>query len=138
MLGQTAKWLRLMGVDAEYAPKGDDRKLKEIAEKENRIILTRDKELSHYENALYIDERKVDKILKKILDGFELDINPLTRCSLCNNKITTIKKEKIKEKVPKGVYNRHGEFWICEKCNQVYWKGTHWEKIMAKIEMLKD
>jgi len=138
MLGQTAKWLRLMGVDAEYAPKGDDRKLKEIAENENRIILTRDKELSNYENALYIDERDIDKILYKILDEFSLNINPLTRCSLCNSKITAVKKEEIKEEVPEGVYERNDEFWMCRVCGQVYWKGTHWENILAKIEMLKD
>ena len=136
MLGQTAKWLRLMGIDAEYAPKCDDCKLKEVAENEDRVILTRDKELSNYEKASYIEERDIDDILNKILNEFELDIKPLTRCSLCNNKIASVDKNDVSDKVPEGVYERNDKFWICENCEQIYWKGTHWDKILAKIEKL--
>ena len=138
MLGQTAKWLRLLGVDAEYAPKGDDKKLKDIAKKEDRIILTRDKELSKYEYALYIEERDIELILDKILEKYDLDIEPLIRCSLCNSKIESIDKKEIEKDVPEGVYKRNEEFWICNKCGQIYWKGSHWDKIMEKIEKLKN
>ncbi len=136
MLGQTAKWLRLMGIDAEYAPECEDNKLKEIAENEDRVILTRDKELSNHESALYIEERDIDDILSKVLNEFDPDIRPLSRCSLCNAEIESIDKKKIEERVPKGVYERNDEFWICKNCDQVYWKGTHWDKILAKIEKL--
>lgn len=138
MLGQTAKWLRLMGVDAEYAPEGDDKKLKEIAKSENRVILTRDKELSRNENALYIENRDIDDILNKILNEFDFEIKPLTRCSLCNTEIAEIEKDDIKDEVPDGVYERNDEFWICENCEQIYWKGTHWDKILDKIEELQE
>lgn len=138
MLGQIVKWLRLLGVDAEYAPKGDDKTLKDIAEKEDRIILTRDKELSRSEYALYIEERDIDLILNKILERYDIDIEPLTRCSLCNSKIESIDKKEIEKDVPEGVYKRNEEFWICNKCGQIYWKGSHWDKIMAKIEKLKN
>ena len=136
MLGQTAKWLRLMGIDAEYAPKYDDDKLKKIAENEDRVILTRDKELSNYEKALYIEERDVDEILHKILSEFDVDIEPLKRCSLCNGEIVSIDKDEIEEEVPEGVYERNDEFWMCKDCRQIYWKGTHWNKILAKIEKI--
>lgn len=136
MLGQTAKWLRLMGIDAEYAPRCEDNKLKEIAENEGRVILTRDKELSNLDKSLYIEERDIDDILKKILNEFDLDIKPLSRCSLCNNEIVSVEKEKIDEEIPEGVYERNDEFWMCKNCDQVYWKGTHWDKILAKIEKL--
>jgi uncharacterized protein with PIN domain len=46
MLGTLAKWLRLIGFDTFYATKEmDDSELLQIAKKEKRIILTRDKEL---------------------------------------------------------------------------------------------
>ena len=138
MLGQTAKWLRLFGVDAEYAPKGDDRELKRIADDDDRVILTRDKELSIYEDALYIEERGIDDILKKIIEEYDLEIKPFSRCSLCNGKIKTIKRKNVKDRVPEGVYERNDEFWICDNCHQIYWKGTHWDKILAKIEKLSN
>ncbi|MFW6375529.1 MAG: Mut7-C RNAse domain-containing protein [Thermoplasmatota archaeon] len=136
MLGQTAKWLRLMGIDAEYAPKCDDSKLKELAKNEDRVILTRDRELSNHEKALYIGERDIDDILNKVLKEFELEIKPLTRCSLCNAEIISVEKESVEGKVPEGVYERNNVFWICKNCDQIYWKGTHWDKILAKIEKL--
>ena len=138
MLGQTAKWLRLLGIDAEYAPKCEDDRLKEIAKKEDRVILTRDKELSMYEDALYVKERDIDEILMKVMDRFEFDIKPFTRCSLCNGEVKPIDKNKIKNNVPEGVYERNDSFWRCKNCEQIYWEGSHWDKIMAKIEKFKD
>jgi uncharacterized protein with PIN domain len=26
------------------------------------------------------------------------------------------------------------EFWICDKCGQVYWQGKHWENIMETVK----
>ena len=46
MLGTLATWLRLFGFDTFYAnAEMDDDELLKIAEKENRVLITRDKEL---------------------------------------------------------------------------------------------
>ncbi|MFO7792195.1 MAG: Mut7-C RNAse domain-containing protein [Candidatus Saliniplasma sp.] len=136
MLGQTTKWLRFMGIDAKYAPKGDDEKLLEIAEKEDRVIITRDKELASNENVLLVEKAPPEDIIPKILKIYNTELKPLTRCSNCNSLVEKIEKEKIVDKVPRGVLERKDEFWICKECDKVYWKGTHWENILDKIEKM--
>src|SRR6266487_1748443 len=46
MLGSLARWLRFMGYDTAYPEPGPDRTLIERARAEDRILLTRDKELA--------------------------------------------------------------------------------------------
>ncbi|MEM1531987.1 MAG: DUF5615 family PIN-like protein, partial [Nitrososphaerota archaeon] len=42
MLGSLVTWLRILGYDTEYW-KGEDKEMIEVAKKEGRIILTKDK-----------------------------------------------------------------------------------------------
>jgi len=134
MLGQTAKWLRLLGIDAEYAPKGEDEKLLEIAEEEDRIIITRDKELGREENVMLVEKEPPESIIKYVLQEREVEIKPLSRCSKCNGEVEKIEKKEVEFKVPEKVYELNDEFWHCSRCDQYYWKGSHWEKIMKKID----
>ena len=46
MLGSLARWLRFMGYDTAYPEVGPDRTLIERVRSEDRILLTRDKELA--------------------------------------------------------------------------------------------
>src|SRR5438552_16487356 len=46
MLGSLARWLRFMGYDTAYPEPGPDRMLVERVRSEDRILLTRDKELA--------------------------------------------------------------------------------------------
>lgn len=138
MLGQTTKWLRFLGIDAKYAPKGDDEKLLEIAEEEERVLITRDKELANSDRVMLVEKAPPEEIIPKILKAYDTEINPLTRCSNCNSLVEEIKKQDIVNKVPEGVLERNHEYWICRECDKVYWKGTHWEKILEKIDEIKE
>lgn|GEM_PF-5615370 len=44
-VGKLARWLRMMGHDTTYDVYLEDRELLEIAKFENRVLLTKDKEL---------------------------------------------------------------------------------------------
>ncbi len=134
MLGQTAKWLRLLGIDAEYAPEGQDEKLVEIADEEDRIIITRDKELGREENAILVEKEPPESIIKDVIEEYEVEIKPLERCSKCNELVEKVDKEDVEDEVPENVFELNEEFWYCEKCDQYYWRGSHWEKIMDKID----
>lgn len=66
MLGTLAKWLRIMGYDAAYAEKGNDNEIIELAEREDRVLLTRDRELSsRHKNSLLIDGTELEYQIKK-------------------------------------------------------------------------
>lgn len=136
MLGQTAKWLRLLGVDAEYAPEGEDERLLEIAEEEERIIVTRDKELGNKENSFLVENTSPETIVEQIIERYSIEIEPFSRCSKCNTPVESVEKEEVNGEVPEKVFQRQDRFWHCPRCDQYYWKGTHWDKIKGKIEQI--
>ncbi len=139
MLGQTAKWLRLLGIDAEYAPKGEDEKLLKMADEEDRIIITRDKELGREKNVILVEKEPAEVLVKKIIERCEVELEPLSRCSKCNGVVEKVDEGEVEGEVPENVFELNEEFWYCERCDQYYWKGSHWEKIMEQIdEMVGD
>ncbi len=138
MLGQTTKWLRLMGIDTEY-PEEDisDEELLERAREEERILVTRDKELGAKEGVLLVPKLPAEEIIPIILDNYEVDIEPMSRCSKCNSPVEKIDRGEVKGEVPDGVYERQENFWKCTGCDQVYWKGSHWDKILSTIKEIR-
>ncbi|KYK30164.1 hypothetical protein AYK20_04365 [Thermoplasmatales archaeon SG8-52-1] len=143
MLGTLAKWLRIYGFDTFYASSDiKDSELLKISKDENRILLTRDKELIYQarrENikTFEIKSTDIDKELSNILSDIKIDKKMiLSRCILCNSIVEEIKKENVKEKVPERVFNNNNKFWHCKKCNKIYWKGSHFEKMKEKINNL--
>ncbi len=131
------KWLRLLGFDAEKA-----KFLKEIIKgiyEEKRYLLTRKKGYSFPKWKIFkVPEAPFKLRLKRIIDFFEIKgkIEPFTRCSECNSEIKKIEKEKIKNKVPYYTYKTHENFYICENCSKIYWKGSHFhffEKHLKEI-----
>lgn len=134
MLGQTAKWLRLLGIDAEYAPEGEDDKLVDVADEEDRVIITRDKELAREKNAILVEKKPPETVVKKIIEEYDVKIKPLTRCSKCNEVVEKVEKDEVEDEVPENVFELNEDFWYCEGCDQYYWKGSHWDKIMDKID----
>ena len=138
MLGKLAKYLRFMGYDTYY-PTGNmsDNEIIEIAKREKRIILTRDKELARRANGVYVGSDDYEEQLRFVVKKFKLTSeNMLSRCSLCNAPLEKVDKEKIKGKVPEYVYENHEDFCICPRCHRVYWYGTHTEKIEKEIKKI--
>ena len=144
MLGTLAKWLRIFGFDTFYVnAEMDDRKLLDIAKKENRIIVTRDKQLivrGGKKNlpVVEITSTDIDVQLRNVLRDVEIDENTLlSRCSLCNAVLDEIKKSDIKNRVPERVFDNNEKFWFCPKCDKIYWMGSHYNKISMKIAEVK-
>ena len=144
MLGSLARWLRLFGFDTFYANSeiNDDEVLK-IAETENRVLITRDKELiirAKKKKIQLIETSLVDldEQLKQVIKNGDIDEKMiLTRCSLCNTILDEIKKKDVKTKVPEKVYKNNDRFWFCSKCDKIYWMGSHYTKIQSKINKIK-
>ena len=144
MLGTLAKWLRIYGFDTFYATdEMDDNELINISKNEDRILISRDRNLiqiSRRENlkTMEIKTTDINEQINSILKEIKIDkSNILSRCILCNSEISEIKKDKIKKKVPKRVFESNEKFWFCSKCNKIYWKGTHYENMIKKINDLK-
>ena len=117
MLGKLARWLRILGYDCELAPDGaSDNEV--ICLAEGRILLTRDRHLADVPRSVCFAAEDLESQLRALSRKFPLRkrLTP-TRCPLCN-----------------GALAAEGERWRCQKCNQHYWRGSHWDRINAFLE----
>lgn len=140
MLGTLAKWLRIYGFDTFYANSTiSDDKIIMISKKEDRCLITRDEELTFRckkENIKVIHFKVVDldEQINLVLHDLVVDKDKiLSRCIICNSELSDIKKESIKDKIPIKVFQKHEEFWFCKKCDKIYWKGSHYDKMIQKL-----
>ncbi|MBN1330881.1 MAG: Mut7-C RNAse domain-containing protein [Candidatus Heimdallarchaeota archaeon] len=145
MYQRIARWLRMLGYDTEIVKESVDYKILKKAKEEKRILITRDEDLKRKARkigvkAISIDGETIEERLARLQKEMEIKLflseKTLPRCSLCNGQIAPIKKEEIKEGIPEGTWNQYNEFWIClnEICKQIYWRGSHWEKIEKSLE----
>ena len=139
MLGSLARWLRFMGYDTAYPEPGPDRMLIERMRAEDRVLLTRDKELAgRVPGAVQVRSDNLDEQIREVAAVLRLHlVDPLSRCSLCNEILEVVPRGEVKILVPEGVTSRHQEFWRCPACRRVYWQGTHWDKMVARLNDLR-
>ncbi len=135
MLGTLAKWLRFLGYDTGYPGPLEDNDLKALAAKEGRVLLTRDRELSgRVPGAVYVGSDDLDAQFLQVVGAFGLTANDaMSRCSVCNVPIEAVAREAARGHVPDGAYDRQTEFWRCRQCGRFYWKGSHYDNVMAKV-----
>ncbi|MGB9612796.1 MAG: Mut7-C RNAse domain-containing protein, partial [Candidatus Margulisiibacteriota bacterium] len=138
MLGKLAVRLRMLGFDTTYYHDTADSFLLRKAKEESRILLTRDSSLVKVRgaNAFWVSSRKLKEQIREVIKRYQLKIIPqnmFSRCSVCNEPLVDMPKEKVKDKVPPVVFNLFQEFSYCPKCDKYYWKGTHYEKILDEL-----
>lgn len=140
MLGTLARWLRIMGYDTEYARDLLDNEVLELARAGGRIVLTRDRQLAGRagNGGLFIASDVLDEQLEQVVSFFGLSGGaPLTRCTVCNAELERAGREAMAGRVPDRVLSAHHEFFVCPRCGQVYWKGTHWTSIVQRMDRLR-
>jgi uncharacterized protein with PIN domain len=141
-LGKLAKYLRMFGFDTLYRNNYHDSQIVSIAGTEKRIILTRDigilkiKEVTH---GYWIRSQNLNKQLKEVIDHFDLysSIKPFHRCMTCNGIIRKVKKETIHDNLDEKTKKYYDEFYRCESCGTIYWKGSHYNRMKRFIEDFK-
>ncbi len=146
MLGNIARWLRLLGYDTLYYRRIEDWRILEIARKDDRIIITRDRSLCNraYKKkikAIYLEQNDMAERLAylSMKTGIRLFVDlEKSRCPICNGELVKVSKELVKGRVPRLVYEKHNDFWICRKCGKVYWMGKHWKGIEETLRKARE
>ncbi len=137
MLGKLARWLRLLGYDSSYYRDIEDRRLLELAKINDRVLITRDKEVVQKAKKTGIKIQEIKgTVLKDQLAEVTLKWNlnktlipEKTRCVSCNGEVKIVKKICVQGRVPNGTFSYHNQFWECTQCEKIYWKGAHWKNI---------
>lgn len=136
MLGRLAKWLRLAGYDTMYWRDGSDEALIRQAEAEGRLIVTRDHQLAGRRGvrALLIEAETLDEQIAAVRTALGGSPQPFTRCAECNGTLVELSREEARSLVPPYVWHTQFHFRRCSDCGRVYWKGTHWPAMAARVQ----
>ncbi len=142
--GKLVKWLRLMGYDTIFFDGSEDSQMVKVALEENRVIITRDTHIVERRVAskgrlrivlLKTDEPEAQ--IKQVISSLKLGSrHPFSRCLECNHLLVEKTKDEIKELVPPYVYQTQNQYMQCPNCHRVYWRGTHWQAMVKRLEAL--
>ncbi|HBU69324.1 MAG TPA: hypothetical protein DEE98_02960 [Elusimicrobia bacterium] len=140
MLGRLARRLRILGYDARYFTPSDRASMLLESLREDRVILTRDHNLSAKKSLrlVLIESQDISQQIRS-LAGLKL-INTsggkiFTRCSACNTLTLAVSdREEVKDKVPQYVFNTAPAFSKCPGCGKIYWEGTHKQLLLEELK----
>jgi len=146
MLGKLTTWLRIAGYDTLYVSDlnilGDEDTYM-LRNHRDRILITKDRNL--YARCLKEGRKAIlirsDRLVEQMreLQRFGIEFEPvMDRCSVCN---ALLRKPSAEE--ARRVMKREGisedlaekyELWYCERCDKLYWMGSHWRNMMKFLK----
>ncbi|MGM0604407.1 MAG: Mut7-C RNAse domain-containing protein [Halobacteriota archaeon] len=140
MLGTLVTYLRMCGYDTAYALERDaeaDDRLRAIAERENRTLVTRDRSLARRtDGAVVLTSRAIDGQLAELAAaGVDLSLpSEPRRCSTCNGRLATFDEDSDTSTNPPPEHVPDDRrLYRCLECGQLYWKGSHWDAVADRI-----
>ena len=133
-LGRLAKYMRLFGFDTLYRNNYDDAEIVRTAQKEQRIVLTRDRGLLKIKtvtHGYWLRSTKPKEQIIEVISKFDLSslIKPFQRCLICNCEISQVKKELIITRLQPKTRDYYSDFYSCKGCKKIYWEGSHYHKM---------
>jgi hypothetical protein len=142
-IGSLARYLRMLGFDVLYKNEFSEQEIIDISLTEKRAILTKDRELlknKKVTHGYWIRTEDLEGQVEEVVFRFDLknDIKEFLRCLECNNILEPVEKEKMEMRIPPKVKEWQNEFWYCTRCDKVYWKGSHYKKMLKFIEKIKN
>jgi uncharacterized protein with PIN domain len=140
-LGKLASYLRMLGFDTLYRNDYTDEELAQISSENGRILLTRDLGLLKRREVIYgyyIRSHDPNQQVIEVLHRFHLvgDVEPFHRCLACNGLLAAVRKEEILDQLEPKTRRYYDEFYRCRDCGQIFWKGSHFERMQQFIDAL--
>lgn len=138
-LGRLAAYLRMMGFDTLYRNDYPDDELARVSHEEARILLTRDVGLLKRSLVMYgyfVRNTKPRLRILEIARRYNLaqHIQPFKHCMKCNGQLAAVEKEEIFESLPGNTLDYYDVFHRCLSCQQVYWKGSHYQRMEMLLQ----
>jgi uncharacterized protein len=133
-LGGLARFLRMLGFDTLYDNGFADAQIREIAVREQRIVLTRDRELlkcADITHGCYLHSRKPEAQLQELVARLQLEreARPFTLCLACNAALEPVDKGAVIDRLPPRAAQFYDRFSTCRVCGGVFWEGSHWKRM---------
>jgi len=133
-LGGLARLLRMLGFDTLFRNDLADHEIRVVNRFEGRIVLTRDRELlkcRSITHGCFVHALRPFEQLREVVEHLDLanSAKPFTRCLHCNSPLMAIDKTAVIERLPPMVAAKYERFQWCESCDQVFWEGSHWQRM---------
>jgi uncharacterized protein with PIN domain len=141
-LGRLAAYLRMLGFDTLYSNDYRDEDLARISSREGRILLTRDLGVlkrnlvthGYWIRATLPREQVIEIVRRFDLAGV---IAPFRRCVHCNGLLHAVSKNLVLHRLLPETKQHYNKFYVCEVCNQVYWKGSHYRRMSHFVDIIR-
>lgn len=142
-LGRLAAYLRMMGFDTLYRNDYPDDELAQVSHDEGRILLTRDIGLlkrSLVERGYFMRQTEPAARLQEITRRYALKpyIEPFKYCMRCNGLLQAVEKSAILDRISTRTAANFDAFHRCERCEQIYWQGGHYERLQELIARIRE
>lgn len=140
-LGGLARLLRMAGFDTLYDNAFDDAGIAAISTQQQRIVLTRDRDLlirKAIVHGCYVRALKAEPQAQQVLARYRLarQARPFTLCLHCNAPLRPVARDEVEAALPPQVRALHQTFRRCDICARVYWKGSHWRRMDSLLRRI--
>lgn len=139
MLGQLCRYLRAAGYDTLFDNNGaPDRDLLRLCHEQGRHFLTCDQLIIEHKAALgvayILPHGNLDQLAAIVSKHFQLDWikRAFTRC-MEDNCLLQVADSSALQRIPPDAYALGGSFNYCPDCKRVYWQGSHYKRIRARL-----
>ncbi|MCQ4345962.1 Mut7-C ubiquitin/RNAse domain-containing protein [Pseudomonas stutzeri] len=137
-LGGLARLLRMSGFDTLYDNRFEDAQIAALAAAEQRIVLTRDRELLKrrmVSRGCYLHALKPALQLRELFERLDLarSARPFSLCVHCNLPLRELDTEQARARVPPRAARFYSRFLGCDACQRIYWEGSHWRSMCALL-----
>jgi uncharacterized protein with PIN domain len=143
-LGGLARWLRAAGYPADAVAGGHPGGLVIQAARRGVVLVTSDHRLLERRavragrpEAVWVPSRlgrleQLGRVLRELgLPARE----PL--CMSCGGALRPVAKEAVRERIPPRTALWRDEYFLCAACGRLFWHGTHWERIRARLDAVR-
>jgi uncharacterized protein with PIN domain len=87
----------------------------------------------------WLRSRDPERQLEELVTALDLRraFRPFTRCMTCNGVLGIIARSKVAGLVPPRVHRRFRAFRQCRDCGRVYWRGTHYLRLLRLVKQVR-
>jgi uncharacterized protein with PIN domain len=145
-VGKLARWLRLIGYDTLLFRQKNDSQMIRTALSEGRVILTKDSQFMRRRlvtsgriKAIHIKQDNPELQVQELVQALNLNYHfkPFSLCLECNQELIARDIEDMEKRVPTHVFRTQTQYTECPACHRVYWRGTHWQAMVKKLQELQ-
>lgn len=141
-LGKLARYLRLIGFDSVSDGALDDGDLAHIAAKDDRILLTKDRNLLKrrivVHGYLVRAVNPADQLVEVVRRFRRAELmQPFARCMECNGDIVPVAKSEVDHLLEPLTREHYDDFRHCRNCGRIYWRGSHVARLHSLVDKVR-